>query len=140
MRKRICILQGVINLLGKMLFPNRNLEKSLDAAWLRNEVISQNIANADTPGYKRKEVQFEQYLNSEMKNSRIQKGQTVLSGSDSGMKVVQDHENYSYRFDGNNVDMEREMAQMAMNTLRYNTLIQRMNGQFSKLRNVIRGR
>lgn len=127
-------------MLGKLLFPDRKLEKSLDAAWLRNEVISQNIANADTPGYKRQEVQFEQYLNSEMKNSRIEKGQTVLSGGDSGMKVVQDHANYSYRLDGNNVDMEREMAQMAMNTLRYNTLIQRMNGQFSKLRNVIRGR
>jgi flagellar basal-body rod protein FlgB len=126
-------------LLGKLLFPNRQLEKSLDAAWLRNEVISGNIANADTPGYKRKEVQFEQFLNSEMKNSRIEKGQTHLSGGN-GMKVVEDHSNYSYRLDGNNVDMEREMAQMAMNTLRYNTLIQRLNGQFSKLRNVIRGR
>lgn len=126
-------------MLGKLLFSDRKLEKSLDAAWLRNEVISQNIANADTPGYKRKEVQFEQYLNSEMKNSRIQNGQSRLSG-ESGMKVVEDNSNYSYRLDGNNVDMEREMAQMAMNTLRYNTLIQRVNGQFSKLRNVIRGR
>jgi flagellar basal-body rod protein FlgB len=115
------------------------LEKSLDAAWLRNEVISGNVANADTPGYKRKEVQFEQFLNSEMKNSQIEKGQTRLSGG-GGVKVVEDHSSYSYRLDGNNVDMEREMAQMAMNTLRYNTLIQRMNGQFSKLRNVIRGR
>jgi flagellar basal-body rod protein FlgB len=126
-------------LLGKLLFPNGRLEKSLDAAWLRNEVISGNIANADTPGYKRKEVQFEQFLNSEMKNSRIEKGMSRLSGG-SGMNVVEDNSNYSYRLDGNNVDMEREMAQMAMNTLRYNTLIQRLNGQFSKLRNVIRGR
>ncbi len=126
-------------MLGKLLFPNRQLEKSLDAAWLRNEVISGNVANADTPGYKRKEVQFEQLLSSEMKNSQIESGQTRLSGS-SGVKVVEDHSSYSYRLDGNNVDMEREMAQMAMNTLRYNTLIQRMNGQFSKLRNVIRGR
>ncbi len=126
-------------MLGKLLFPNGRLEKSLDAAWLRNEVISGNIANADTPGYKRKEVQFEQFLNSEMKNSRIEKGMSRLSGG-SGMNVVEDNSNYSYRLDGNNVDMEREMAQMAMNTLRYNTLIQRLNGQFSKLRNVIRGR
>ena len=74
-----------------------------------------------------------------MKNSRIEKGMSRLSGG-SGMNVVEDNSNYSYRLDGNNVDMEREMAQMAMNTLRYNTLIQRLNGQFSKLRNVIRGR
>lgn len=126
-------------MLGKLLFPNRQLEKSLDASWLRNEIISGNIANADTPGYKRKEVQFEQFLNSEMKNSQIENGQTRLSGGD-GMKVTEDLSSYSYRLDGNNVDMEREMAQMAMNTLRYNTLIQRMNGQFAKLRNVIRGR
>lgn len=126
-------------MLGKLLFPNNQLEKSLDAAWLRNEVISENVANADTPGYKRKDVQFEQFLNSEMKNSRIESGQSRLSG-DSGIKVVEDHASYSYRLDGNNVDMESEMAQMAMNTLRYNTLIQRMNGQFSKLRNIITGR
>jgi len=111
----------------------------LDAAWLRNEVISGNVANADTPGYKRQDVQFEQFLNSEMKNSRIESGQTRLSG-DGNARVVEDHSGYSYRLDGNNVDMEREMAQMAMNTLRYNTLIQRMSGQFSKLRNIIRGR
>ncbi len=126
-------------MLGKLLFPNKKLENSLDAAWLRNDVISQNIANADTPGYKRKEVQFEEYLNSEMKHSRIENGMSRLSGG-KGIKVVNDHENYSYRLDGNNIDIEREMAQMAMNTLRYNTLIQRMNGQFAKLRNVIKGR
>lgn len=126
-------------MLDKLLFPNNNLEKSLDVAWLRNDVISQNIANADTPGYKRKEVQFEALLDSEMKHSRIQKGQTRLSGND-GIRVVEDNANYSYRLDGNNVDMESEMAQMAINTIRFNTLIQRMNSQFTKLRNVIRGR
>lgn len=126
-------------MLGKLLFPNKQMEKSLDAAWLRNDVISQNVANADTPGYKRKEVQFEDFLNSEMKHSRIQNGQSRISGG-SDIKVVEDNANYSYRLDGNNVDIEREMAQMAMNTLRYNTLIQRINGQFAKLRNVIRGR
>jgi len=129
----------VISLLGKLLFPNGQLEKSLDVAWLRNEVISGNVANADTPGYKRQEVQFEQFLNTEMQNSRIESGQTRLSGGGNAI-VVQDHSGYSYRLDGNNVDMEREMAQMAMNTLRYNTLIQRMSGQFNKLRNIIRGR
>ena len=40
------------------------LEKASDASWTRNSVISNNIANVDTPGYKRKDVQFEQYLQS----------------------------------------------------------------------------
>ncbi len=126
-------------MLNKLLFQNNLIEKSLDAAWVRNDIISQNIANVDTPGYKRKEVKFEEYLDSEMKLSRISNGKTRLQG-DGDIKVVEDHESYSYRLDGNNVDIEREMAQMAMNTLRYNTLIQRISGELNKIRTVIRGR
>lgn len=126
-------------MLNRLLFPKNNLEKSLDATWLRNEVISHNIANADTPGYKRQEVQFEEFLNSEMKNSRISNGKSRIQGS-GDIKVVEENKNYSYRLDGNNVDIEREMALLAANSIKYNTLIQRINGQFSKLRTVIRGR
>ncbi len=126
-------------MLNKLLFPKNNLEKSLDASWLRNNVISQNIANVDTPGYKRKEVQFEEFLNSEMKHSRISNGKSRIQGS-GDIKVIEENKNYSYRLDGNNVDIEREMAKMAANSLKYNTLIQRINGQFNKLRTVIRGR
>jgi len=126
-------------LLNKLLFPRNNLEKSLDAAWLRNDIISQNIANGDTPNYKRKEVKFEEFLNSELKYSRISNGKSRLEGS-GDIKVVEDNSNYSYRLDGNNVDIEREMANLAVNTLRYNTLIQRISGQFNKIRTVIRGR
>ena len=38
------------------------LEKASDASWTRNSVISNNIANVDTPGYKRKDIRFEEYL------------------------------------------------------------------------------
>ena len=126
-------------MLNKLLFPKNNLEKSLDASWLRNNVISQNIANVDTPGYKRKEVQFGEYLNSEMKHSRISNGKSHLQGS-GDIKMIEENSSYSYRLDGNNVDIEREMAKMAANSLKYNTLIQRINGKFNKLRTVIRGR
>ena len=40
------------------------LEKAADASWIRNAAISNNIANVDTPGYKRKDVDFEKYLQS----------------------------------------------------------------------------
>jgi flagellar basal-body rod protein FlgB len=121
----------------KSLFNTQNLEKALDASWTRNEVISQNIANVDTPGYKRKEVKFEEFLNSEMKTSKIQNGESRLSGS--GMAVVEDNSSSSYRIDGNNVDIEHEMALMAMNTLKYNMMIQKVSGEFTKMRSVIRG-
>lgn len=125
-------------MVSKLLFPDNQLEKSLDAAWLRNEVISENIANGDTPGYKRKEVQFEKFLNSELKHSRISNGKSKLSGGGE-IKVVSDNQNYSYRLDGNNVDIEREMALMAENTIKYNTLIQRMSSQINKIRSIIKG-
>jgi flagellar basal-body rod protein FlgB len=124
-------------LISNLLFTNRNLEKALDASWLRNEVISQNIANSDTPGYKRKEVRFEEFLNSEMKTGQISRGQSKLSGSN--IRIVEDPAESSYRSDGNNVDMENEMALLSANSLRYITLIQRINGDFSKLRTVIKG-
>ncbi len=42
------------------------LNKAADASWMRHNVISNNIANNDTPGYKRKDVQFESYLAMEL--------------------------------------------------------------------------
>ncbi len=124
-------------MLQNILFTKANLEKALDAAWLRNEVISNNIANVDTPGYKRKTVKFKEFLDAEMKTSRIQSGQTRLNGSSA--LVSEDLTSLSYREDGNNVDVEREMSDLAMNTLRYYTLIQKMNGDFQKLNSVIKG-
>jgi len=113
------------------------IERGLDAAWLRNNVISQNIANVDTPGYKRKVVKFEEFLDSEMKTGRISQGKSKLSSN--GMHIIEDPANSSYRSDGNNVDIEHEMALLAANSIRYNTLIQRINGDFQKLKTVIRG-
>lgn len=122
---------------SKLLFPNSNVERALDAAWLRNNVISQNIANVDTPGYKRKVVRFEEFLNNEMKTGKINSGQSKIYPD--GISVTEDPSSSSYRSDGNNVDIEHEMALLAANNLRYNTLIQRINGNFSKLKSVIRG-
>lgn len=124
-------------MLSDLLFTKKNLENALDATWLRNTVISQNIANVDTPGYKRKTVQFEDYLNKEMKTGAISQGNSKLSGNN--ISIVEDPSTSSYRSDGNSVDIENEMALAAANTLRYNALIQKMNGDFQKLRSVIKG-
>ena len=125
-------------MVSKLLFSSDQMEKALDVAWKRNEIISENIANVDTPGYKRKDVQFEDYFNSELKNSRISKLKSRLS-NDEDIRVVYDNRNYSYRLDGNNVDIEREMAIRAENTIRYYTLINRMSSQLNKIRTIIKG-
>lgn len=118
--------------------------RALDASWLRNDTISQNIANVDTPGYKRKNVSFEEHLNEALDDSSFKGRMTdrrhiPIGGTDVDnidIKVNTDNST-SLRLDGNNVDIENEMSSMAKNTIFYNTLIERLNGQFKALRSAI---
>lgn len=134
-------------MLDRVLFGSKVLEKSLDASLLRNEAISQNIANVDTPGYSRKTVSFEEELsdaiskNSGFKGKRTDPRHIPIGGrniDEVGIKVSEDNSANVMRLDGNNVDIENEMAQLAENTIRYNVMIQRMNGIFGRMKSVIR--
>ena len=119
-------------------------EKALDAAWIRNEVIAQNIANVDTPGYKKFSVAFEEYLQGASEKSGF-KGNTTHSrhipigknNEKAKIRIVKDHRELSTRLDGNNVDIEAEMAEMAKNNIRYNTLVQSISSSYQRLRTVI---
>jgi flagellar basal-body rod protein FlgB len=129
------------------LFSNTKITaKALDATWLRNDAIAQNIANVDTPGYKRKTVKFEEYLSDAIDGNGIKGNLTdkrhipigTANVDDISIQVTEDNKSLSTRLDGNNVDIENEMALMAKNTIQYNTLIQRISGQFKTLRSVIK--
>ncbi|NLP13553.1 MAG: flagellar basal body rod protein FlgB [Clostridium sp.] len=131
-------------MLDRILTTTGIFEKSLDAALLRNEVISQNIANVDTAGYKRKSVAFEEHLNDatagRIKGIRshpkhIPVGQKNVEDID--IRVGVDENSQSMRLDGNNVDIEREMAEMAKNTIRYSVMAQKISNEFSKIKSVI---
>ncbi len=121
-------------------------EKTLDATWLRNEVIAQNIANVDTPGYKRRTVSFEEYLDTVMDDSSFKANTTdsrhiPIGKNDADsvhIKVTRKYENLSTRLDGNNVDIETEMAELAKNDIRYNTLVQSVTKEYTRLRSVIK--
>jgi len=119
--------------IDKIYGNSRILEKSLDACWLREEVISQNIANFDTPGYKRKTVTFEEYL-AEALDTKDRKNINV---NNIDIKVSEDHSNLSMRIDGNNVDIDTEMSSLVKNSIRYNVLIQSLNAGFSRFKSVI---
>jgi flagellar basal-body rod protein FlgB len=110
------------------------LEKALDGTWTRNEAIAQNIANADTPGYKRKTVAFEEYLKDAMDGSTIDNS----SVDNVEIKVGQDNSTLSTRSDGNNVDIESEMASMAKNTIEYETLVQSISSSYKRLASAIK--
>ncbi|MDA3846744.1 MAG: flagellar basal body rod protein FlgB [Vallitaleaceae bacterium] len=111
------------------------LAKALDATWKRNEVIGQNIANIDTPEYSRKDVAFESYLNDYMRKN----GKLDLEGVRRiEPKVYTDHTASSYRLDGNNVDIDVEMAYLAQNQLKYDTLTAQVKYNFDRLNIVLR--
>lgn len=119
-------------------------EKALDAAWLRNEVISQNIANVDTPGYKRSTVSFEEYLEGASQKNGFKGNKTSsrhinIGNSNDNVKIriTKDNKNLSTRLDGNNVDIETEMASLAKNDIRYNALVQSISGSYERIKSVI---
>lgn len=132
-------------MLGKINNDTKIIEKALDASWLRNEVISQNIANVDTPGYKKKSVTFEEQLIDALdKNRKSSKGiinrkEAYVRDNIEGIeaKVVSDNSNLEYRLDGNNVDIDVEMAEMAKNTIKYNVLTQTLNSSLRRIKSVI---
>jgi flagellar basal-body rod protein FlgB len=136
---------GVCLVLDRILNGAKAREKALDAVWLRNEAISENIANVDTPGYKKKTVAFEEFLNDAMesgiKGKTTNKKHIPIGGSnidDVSPKIIEDSKSSSYRLDGNNVDIENETVAMAKNTIQYNTLVQSLNGYYKKMKSVIR--
>lgn len=115
------------------IFDSKNvIHKALDATWKRNQVIAQNIANIDTPGYKRKTVSFEEELCKAMEGNDFKKSDVDKID----IKVTEDRKNLSMRLDGNNVDIDAEMASLAKNTIQYNALTQ-MAG-FNKIKMVIK--
>lgn len=117
------------------------LDKAADASALRNRIIGDNIANIDTPGYKRQDVSFEEDLRRALKNSRYQsldeKVGSVRLDRLNGT-VYTDYANYSYRIDGNNVDVDNENVELASNQLKYNGIMQSMTSQFSNLQSVMK--
>lgn len=106
------------------------LDRAADAAWQRNEAISNNIANVDTPGYKRQDVAFESVLQQALGNNRYESMDDKVANVNLSRlrgRAYVDYANYSYRLDGNNVDIENENVMLAENQLKYQGLISSIN-------------
>ncbi|MBH1941980.1 flagellar basal body rod protein FlgB [Mobilitalea sibirica] len=117
------------------------LDKAADASWKRNEVIANNIANVDTPGYKRKDVQFESYLMSALIGDNSLDKRVASARLDSlNARIYTDNANLSYRMDGNNVDIDTESANLAQNQVRYYTLLDSMTQEFNRIKLVLQSR
>ncbi|MEW9501311.1 flagellar basal body rod protein FlgB [Jeotgalibacillus marinus] len=118
------------------------LEQGLAYSSLNQKVIANNVANVDTPGYKSKDVNFERMLQDEiqMTSSSFQPSnpkhfEITPKQSTSGVH----QRSFSVRENGNGVDMDREMANLATNQIYYDALIERLSGKFGSLNSVIQG-
>ena len=117
------------------------LDKAADASWLRNEAISNNIANVSTPGYKRQDVAFEAELEKALGMNRyVSMDEKVASIKMNRLhaRPYTDYANYSYRLDGNNVDIENENVYLAENQLKYQGLLAGINHEFTNLQTVMK--
>jgi flagellar basal-body rod protein FlgB len=123
------------------------LEKSLDAAALRQKVTAMNLANVSTAGYRRKEVVFEQELARALEGPAAQVAQTHPAHLPVGRRRVEqvEPEIVDDRDPGNgsgvnNVDVDREMADLAKSQIYYAYAARLMARSFAILRESIRGK
>ena len=119
------------------------LKTAADASWLREEVLTNNIANVDTPNYKRQDVEFTTYLKSALEqagtpaSTLTQKvNEANLSGTTT--RTYTENTTLSYRMDGNNVDLSTENAELAAEQINYNALIDSMNNEFTRMKAVLK--
>ncbi|MBS3970794.1 MAG: flagellar basal body rod protein FlgB [Clostridia bacterium] len=120
------------------------LQKALDGSSARQSAIANNIANVNTPGYKRKEVSFENELKIALNKSgnlglarthheHIHQHPVLLEIKP---RVLQNN-SQSMRPDKNNVDLDQEMTKMAANSIYYNSLISQLNKRIGLLKHTI---
>ncbi|MGD6816174.1 flagellar basal body rod protein FlgB [Metabacillus sp. 113a] len=126
-----------------MLFSNTvtTLENALKTTNIQQKVISNNIANADTPGFKAKKVSFGSLLTREMSNIQANKTDVRhidFSKTSTGGAVIKNKDS-AYHANGNGVDIDSEMADLAKNQIQYNALVDRLNGKFKSLQTVLTG-
>jgi flagellar basal-body rod protein FlgB len=112
------------------------LEKSLDAVWLRQQVISNNIANAATPGFKSQRLEFEELLEKQIKKAGQDENEVQKAIDRVEPRLVSD-ENTAAQEDGNNVDLDYENIEMARAQMQYNYLTSSLNSQINRLKYVI---
>ncbi|TCT26778.1 flagellar basal-body rod protein FlgB [Melghiribacillus thermohalophilus] len=121
------------------------LENYLDYSALKNKTISNNIANTDTPNYKAKDVVFKDIFHETLQSPAFEAKRThpkhipFSSTSSQSPYSIITRSNTNYNHNGNNVDIDKEMVDLAKNQIYYQALVDRLNGKFGSLQTVIRG-
>lgn len=121
------------------------MNKALNASWKRNEVLSNNIANAETPNYKRMDVEFKDILKSELGDNpnlvgrRTNEKHIEINEMPNSDFNIASSQGYSTRKDKGNVDIDVEMARLNANSMYYDTVSMMATGKLSRYRTSITG-
>ncbi|MCG7377269.1 flagellar basal body rod protein FlgB [Paenibacillus sp. ACRSA] len=121
-------------------------ESLLQVLTARHNVTAHNIANADTPNYKKKSVEFQEEL-----RRIVEQGNTdhlnlhrthpkhfpvSTPGPVVPYRIVENN-NTTMNNNGNNVDIDKEMSNLAENQLMYNYMVDRVSGHYKKIKNLL---
>lgn len=125
------------------------LSRGMEAASLRQSVIANNIANVNTPEFKKSEVLFEDMLTRELMGGQEQEGKLKMvrtndkhlgfknPGPVKAVPTIKLHSETTMRTDRNNVDIDEEMAHLAENQLYYQALTRSLSNYISDVKSVI---
>jgi flagellar basal-body rod protein FlgB len=120
------------------------LGKSLNMRLLKQDVLSANIANAETPGYKAQRVDFEEELSRALELNEVGKMDTshpdhfpqVAGRVDAVKPEIYDEPDVVVNNDGNTVDMEKEMSRLTENTILYKAAVELINKKLGAMKYV----
>jgi len=110
------------------------LQSALNGLSVRNDVYQNNIANAETPYFKKSGVYFESALQKAIDDGE-RTGKLDLSGV--SPRIAKVHANYNYRLDQNNVDIDIEMAALYQSSAKFETLIAGVMNYYKHINSVL---
>jgi flagellar basal-body rod protein FlgB len=137
-------------MLGEIVFRKTTLPamlKTMDAAMLRSRTIANNLANVNTPGYRRVEVTFEDHLRDALDKTRLKGSLTNDRHMQIGRKDLSQVNAEAYKPNDptlasgvNNVDIDTEMAELAQTQIQFNFAAKIAKGSFNKINAAIQGK
>lgn len=114
------------------------MKTALDVSALRQETISSNISNVNTPGYKATRVVFEEYLKNPSSMTSLRRTHVNHIDVNSDVSFLQKEENKSVQDNGNNVDVDYEMTALSANDIYYDSVVSQLNSKYSMIRTVMK--
>ena len=115
----------------------KTLEQLIHMAGVRHSLLTSNIANVDTPGYKAKDLKFQQTFDNELQLQLAVTAPGHIQNNDSGASPVKEETEDSWE-DGNNVELDMEVAKMTENAMLFQAGVSMLETKIRMFKNSFR--